>query len=97
MYPDHNQRAAVGGGSGPGSAGGEAGQGPPRPPGQRIVFVSGCYDVMHGGHVEFFTKARWDGMGWVVSHDDELGEVEAIEFWDGWGVAGMVAAGVIVE
>ena len=22
------------------------------------VFVSGCYDILHGGHVEFFTQAR---------------------------------------
>jgi bifunctional ADP-heptose synthase (sugar kinase/adenylyltransferase) len=22
------------------------------------VFVSGCYDVLHGGHVEFFSQAR---------------------------------------
>ena len=24
----------------------------------RRVFVSGCYDVLHGGHLEFFTQAR---------------------------------------
>jgi bifunctional ADP-heptose synthase (sugar kinase/adenylyltransferase) len=23
---------------------------------QRKVFVSGCYDVLHGGHVEFFEQ-----------------------------------------
>ena len=22
------------------------------------VFVSGCYDLLHGGHIEFFTQAR---------------------------------------
>jgi cytidyltransferase-like protein len=25
------------------------------------VFVSGCYDIMHGGHVEFFRQARAQG------------------------------------
>lgn len=22
------------------------------------VFVSGCYDILHGGHIEFFTQAK---------------------------------------
>ncbi|HLP86300.1 MAG TPA: adenylyltransferase/cytidyltransferase family protein [Candidatus Paceibacterota bacterium] len=22
------------------------------------VFVSGCYDILHGGHIEFFTRAK---------------------------------------
>lgn len=33
----------------------------------RIVFVSGCYDVVHGGHVEFFQQARALGDKLVVS------------------------------
>lgn len=30
------------------------------------VFVSGCYDILHGGHVEFFTQARALGTRLVV-------------------------------
>jgi len=30
------------------------------------VFVSGCYDIIHGGHVEFFTQARALGTRLVV-------------------------------
>ncbi len=28
----------------------------------RKVFVSGCYDILHGGHIQFFRQARalWD-------------------------------------
>lgn len=25
---------------------------------KKIVFVSGCYDIIHGGHVEFFQQAK---------------------------------------
>eukprot|EP00775_Hariotina_reticulata_P012384 gene12384-12518_t len=35
--------------------------------GKTVVFVSGCYDVLHGGHVEFFTQARAFGDYLVVS------------------------------
>ncbi len=31
------------------------------------VFVSGCYDVVHGGHVEFFKQARALGDYLIVS------------------------------
>jgi len=31
------------------------------------VFVSGCYDIVHGGHVEFFKQARSLGDYLVVS------------------------------
>lgn len=31
-----------------------------------IVFVSGCYDILHGGHVEFFTQARALGTRLIV-------------------------------
>lgn len=24
------------------------------------VFVSGCYDLLHSGHVEFFRQAEWE-------------------------------------
>lgn len=24
----------------------------------RTAFVSGCYDILHAGHVQFFTEAR---------------------------------------
>lgn len=41
------------------------------PPGRekkkKIVFVSGCYDVLHGGHLEFFSRARALGDHLVVS------------------------------
>lgn len=30
------------------------------------VFVSGCYDIIHGGHVEFLTQARALGSRLVV-------------------------------
>jgi cytidyltransferase-like protein len=33
----------------------------------RKVFVSGCYDILHGGHVEFFTQAKALGDYLVVS------------------------------
>ncbi|GFH11864.1 cytidyltransferase [Haematococcus lacustris] len=33
---------------------------------EKIVFVSGCYDVLHGGHVEFFEQARSLGDRLVV-------------------------------
>lgn len=31
------------------------------------VFVSGCYDILHGGHVEFFEQARALGDYLIVS------------------------------
>jgi len=31
------------------------------------VFVSGCYDIVHGGHVEFFKQARELGDYLIVS------------------------------
>ncbi len=31
------------------------------------VFVSGCYDILHGGHVEFFKQARALGDHLIVS------------------------------
>ena len=34
---------------------------------EKIVFVSGCYDVLHGGHLEFFSRARALGDRLVVS------------------------------
>ncbi|GAX84685.1 hypothetical protein CEUSTIGMA_g12106.t1 [Chlamydomonas eustigma] len=34
---------------------------------QRIVFVSGCYDILHGGHLAFFSQARSLGDYLVVS------------------------------
>ncbi|HAY37427.1 MAG TPA: cytidyltransferase, partial [Bacteroidetes bacterium] len=38
------------------------------------VFVSGCYDAMHGGHVEFFrqAKALGDHLTVCVPSDDVL-------------------------
>lgn len=35
------------------------------------VFVSGCYDIIHGGHVEFFTQARALGDYLIVSFAGE--------------------------
>lgn len=29
--------------------------------GRTIVFVSGCYDIIHGGHVEFWEQAKAAG------------------------------------
>lgn len=26
--------------------------------GRTIVFVSGCYDIIHGGHLEFWRQAK---------------------------------------
>lgn len=31
------------------------------------VFVSGCYDILHGGHIEFFTQAKALGDYLIVS------------------------------
>ena len=31
------------------------------------VFVSGCYDIVHGGHIEFFTQAKKYGDYLIVS------------------------------
>jgi len=35
------------------------------------VFVSGCYDIIHGGHVEFFTQAKSLGDHLIVSFAGE--------------------------
>ena len=35
------------------------------------VFVSGCYDIIHGGHVEFFTQAKSLGDYLIVSFAGE--------------------------
>jgi cytidyltransferase-like protein len=35
------------------------------------VFVSGCYDIIHGGHVEFFTQAKALGDYLIVSFAGE--------------------------
>lgn len=31
------------------------------------VFVSGCYDILHGGHIQFFTEAKELGDYLIVS------------------------------
>jgi len=37
------------------------------------VFVSGCYDIIHGGHIEFFTQAKALGDYLIVSFaNDEV-------------------------
>jgi cytidyltransferase-like protein len=33
----------------------------------KVVMVSGCYDIIHGGHIEFFTQAKALGDRLVVS------------------------------
>ena len=38
---------------------------------QKKVFVSGCFDMLHSGHVAFFEEAAthgdlYVGIGWVV-------------------------------
>jgi cytidyltransferase-like protein len=35
------------------------------------VFVSGCYDILHGGHIEFFNQARSLGDYLIVSFASE--------------------------
>jgi cytidyltransferase-like protein len=35
------------------------------------VFVSGCYDIIHGGHIEFFSQARALGDYLIVSFADD--------------------------
>lgn len=35
--------------------------------GERVVMVSGCYDILHAGHVQFFSEARALGDRLVVS------------------------------
>jgi cytidyltransferase-like protein len=35
------------------------------------VFVSGCYDIIHGGHVEFFSQAKSLGDFLIVSFAGE--------------------------
>lgn len=34
---------------------------------EKKVFVSGCYDILHGGHIEFFNKAKALGDYLIVS------------------------------
>lgn len=34
---------------------------------KKKVFVSGCYDILHGGHIEFFNQARSLGDYLIVS------------------------------
>jgi cytidyltransferase-like protein len=38
---------------------------------QRRVFVSGCYDILHAGHVQFFREARALGSHLTVSFAGE--------------------------
>lgn len=35
------------------------------------VFVSGCYDILHGGHIEFFNQAKALGDYLIVSFASE--------------------------
>lgn len=35
------------------------------------VFVSGCYDILHGGHIEFFTQAKALGNYLIVCFADD--------------------------
>ncbi|NLF22519.1 MAG: D-glycero-beta-D-manno-heptose 1-phosphate adenylyltransferase [Lentisphaerae bacterium] len=32
-----------------------------RADGQRVVFTNGCFDILHGGHVQYLTAARGQG------------------------------------
>lgn len=34
---------------------------------EKKVFVSGCYDILHAGHIEFFNQARALGTHLTVS------------------------------
>ena len=48
------------------------------------VFVSGCYNPLHAGHVQFFREAKALGVYLVVSFASEKGRER------GEGVAGVV-------
>lgn len=37
----------------------------------KTVFVSGCFDIIHGGHIEFFKQAKSFGDRLVVSFASE--------------------------
>ena len=32
-----------------------------RADGQRVIFTNGCFDILHGGHVQYLTAARGQG------------------------------------
>ncbi|HAQ02962.1 TPA: hypothetical protein DEP30_04100 [Candidatus Nomurabacteria bacterium] len=38
---------------------------------EKKVFVSGCYDILHGGHIEFFNQAKSLGDYLIVSFASE--------------------------
>ena len=46
------------------------------------VFVSGCYDLLHSGHVEFFRQAAQFGDLYVGIGSDETILFSAIFSWD---------------
>ncbi|MGE4265084.1 MAG: adenylyltransferase/cytidyltransferase family protein [Desulfovibrio sp.] len=36
------------------------------PPGYRLVFTNGCYDILHPGHVDLLARARAQGDGLIL-------------------------------
>lgn len=40
------------------------------------VFVSGCYDILHAGHLQFFEEARALGDYLIVTEDDKYGDLK---------------------
>lgn len=36
------------------------------PPGYRLVFTNGCYDILHPGHVDLLARARAEGDGLLL-------------------------------
>jgi cytidyltransferase-like protein len=39
---------------------------------EKKVFVSGCYDILHGGHIEFFNQAKTLGDYLIVSFASDM-------------------------
>ncbi|MCD6184775.1 MAG: D-glycero-beta-D-manno-heptose-7-phosphate kinase [Deltaproteobacteria bacterium] len=39
--------------------------------GKKVVFANGCFDLLHSGHIKFFTKARKLGDALIVALDDD--------------------------
>lgn len=42
-----------------------------RQKGQKVVFANGCFDLIHGGHIHFFKKAKSLGDVLIVALNDD--------------------------
>jgi rfaE bifunctional protein nucleotidyltransferase chain/domain len=48
------------------------------PPGFRLVFTNGCYDILHPGHVDLLARARAQGDGLILglNSDASVGRIK---------------------